>query len=39
MELSEKQAAGYLVLELKVQKGFGRHKCVGYTKVISVKLY
>lgn len=29
MELSERQTAGYLVLELKVQKGFGRHKCVG----------
>lgn len=30
MELSERQAAGYLDLELRVQKGFGRPKCVGH---------
>lgn len=27
MELSERQAAGYLDLELTVQKAFGRPKC------------
>lgn len=30
VELSQRQIAGYLELELRVQKGFGRQKCVGH---------